>query len=480
MFREKAISRRAFTQMIGMITASYWFSGCARLIRDETPKSVWLSADDIKAATRVPEFPRRDFIVEDFGVRSGGNQDASLGIHAAIRACNERGGGRVVLGKGVYRSGPIHLLSNVELHIAEGAEISFYTDPARYLPPVFTRWEGMEMHGYSPLIYAYQQSNVAVTGGGTLNGNADADTWWPWKGDHAERNWSYDPNKDQRAAREKLFAMAEQGAMVSDRVFADGSYLRPSFVQFYQCKGVLIEGVTITNAPFWLAHPTLCEDVTVRGVNFSSHGPNSDGCDPESCNRVVIENCTFDTGDDCIAVKSGRNADGRRVNIPCENILIQNCIMKSGHGGVVIGSEISGGVKNLHARNCVMSSPDLERAIRIKTNATRGGVIEHLRYENIQVGEVQDAIVVNFYYEEGANGQWQPTVRDVEIKGLRVRQAQRALVLRGFPNNRVSGLTLIDCDIESARTLGIIENVTGIQLHNVSVNGRQLLERALM
>lgn len=478
MSNNNSISRREFTRLIGLTAASSWLVSCTG-INPLADTTAWLSADQIKTDTRVPTFPSQDFVVEDFNAVADGEHDSTSAIDAAIKACHGAGGGRVVLAKGVYRSGPVHLLSNVELHIAEGSEISFYTDPERYLPAVFTRWEGMEMYGYSPLVYAYQQHNVAVTGGGTLNGNADADTWWPWKGKHSERDWNYYPEQDQKEARTALFDMAERGVPVAERVFAEGSYLRPAFVQFYQCQGVLIEGVTVTDAPFWLVHPVLCEDVTVRKVTFASHGPNSDGCDPESCNRVVIEDCIFDTGDDCIAIKSGRNNDGRRLNVPCQNILIQNCTMRAGHGGVVIGSEVSAGVNNLHARNCEMSSPDLERAIRLKTNASRGGVFEHIRYENIHVGEVKDAVVVNFYYEEGPNGDWQPTVKDVEIRGLRVGKAQRAFVLRGFPDNPVSGLTLIDCDIASAASLGVIENVNEVQLRNVRVNGTELLAEQL-
>lgn len=482
---QNRISRRHFTQLLGMSAVGAVLGGCAGysgIVSNplEQGSGDWLSADEIKAATRVPVFPRRDFAVEDFGAVGDGEADCSFAISSAIKACHEAGGGRVVLARGVYRSGPIHLLSNVELHVAAAAEISFYTDPQRFLPAVFTRWEGMELMGYSPLVYAYRQSNVAVTGAGTLNGNGDRDTWWPWKGEHKEQHWEYYPDQDQAAARAELFAMAERGVPVTERVFAEGSFLRPAFVQFYECQTVLIEGVTITAAPFWLINPVLCNDVTVRGVTCSSHGPNSDGCDPESCNRVVIEDCTFDTGDDCIAVKSGRNNDGRRINIPCQNILIQNCNMRAGHGGIVLGSEISGGVRNLHARNCTMSSPELERAIRIKTNAARGGVIEHIRYENIQVGEVQDAIVVNFYYEEGADGDWPPTVKDVQIRGLSVRKAQRAFVLRGFPDNPVSGLIIENCDILSADAIGIVDNVSDIELQRVRVNGKLLRAEELI
>ncbi|BFM09309.1 glycoside hydrolase family 28 protein [Halioxenophilus aromaticivorans] len=473
------LNRRQFTGLVSATAVAPLLTGCQSWVGPTNQSATadsngWLSADDIKQVTALPNIAKQDFPVEAYGAVADGQADCSAAISLAIAACSQAGGGRVVCAQGVYRTGPVHLKSNVELHVAKGAELSFYTDPSRYLPAVFTRWEGMEMMGYSPLVYAYGQDNIALTGGGILNGNADADTWWPWKGKHSERDWNYYPEQDQKPARMALFAQAEAGDPVASRQYADGSFLRPSFVQFYSCNRVLIEGVTVTQAPFWLLHPVLCEDVTVRGVTCHSHGPNSDGCDPESCNRVVIEDCIFDTGDDCIAIKSGRNNDGRRINKPCENILIQNCTMRAGHGGIVMGSEISGGVRNLHARHCVMSSPELERAIRIKTNASRGGVIEHIRYQDIKVGVVRDAVVVNFYYEEGPDGDFMPTVKDVEIQGLSVQQAKQAFVLRGFPDNPVSGLTMANCEIFQAESMGVIENVSQIQLQSVSVNGKLL------
>ena len=256
------------------------------------------------------------------------------------------------------------------------------------------------------------------------------------------------------------------------RIYADGAYLRPPFIQPLDCERVLIEDVTIRAAPFWLVNPVLCRDVTVRGITCESLGPNSDGCDPESCRNVLIENCLFDTGDDCIAIKSGRNADGRRINTPCENIVIANCDMKAGHGGVVIGSEISGGVRNVFAESCRMSSPDLERAIRIKTNSIRGGVIEHLRYRNIDVGQVRDAIVINYYYEEGDAGAFDPIVRDVLIENLTIENANRVFQVRGFERDPILDLRLSDITVENAGEIGIVEHVSNFVTDNVTINGQ--------
>jgi polygalacturonase len=328
---------------------------------------------------------------------------------------------------------------------------------------VLTHWEGLELMGYSPLIYARGAADIAITGGGTLDGGADATRWWPWAYGQGEQS--------QRPARARLMADAEAGVPVAQRVYADGAWLRPPLLQPFDCERVLIEDVTIRNSPFWLVHPVLCRDVTVRGLHCESLGPNSDGCNPESCDRVLIENCRFNTGDDCIAIKSGRNADGRRIATPCQNIVIADCEMQAGHGGVVIGSEISGGVRNVFAENCRMSSPELERAIRIKTNSVRGGLIEHLRYRNIRVGEVRDVFVINFYYEEGDAGEFDPIVRDIRIEDMDVESAERVFQLRGFARDPIRDVMLRNVDVRNAGELGIVEHVEGLIARDVQING---------
>jgi polygalacturonase len=431
--------------------------------------SGWVQAAEIRRQINRPRFPKREFDVKDFGAKGDGKTDDSTAIQEAINKCAEAGGGKVVIRKGIFPTGPIHLKSNINLHIAAKATLSFLTDPRRYLPAVLTRWEGIEMMGYSPLIYAYEQHDIAITGGGTLNGNADRKTWWPWKGN---KEWGVEGIPGQSVARESLFAAAEQNVPVQNRNFGDGSYLRPSFIQPYRCRNVLIEGVTIINAPFWQIHPVLSENVMVSGVTCASLGPNSDGCNPESCKNVLIEDCHFDTGDDCIAIKSGRNADGRRVGVPSENILIAGCKMRAGHGGVVIGSEVAGGARNIFVENCEMSSPDLERGIRIKTNSLRGGVIENLYIRDIRIGQVQDAIVINFYYEEGDAGKFDPVVRNIVIDDLRCKQCKTVFQLRGYPRSPIQGLTLKNTRFDKADEPGIIENVTDFNTENLLINGK--------
>ncbi|MEH6397158.1 glycoside hydrolase family 28 protein [Pseudoalteromonas sp.] len=440
----------------------------------------WQMAEQIKANIVVPTFPAKQFNIKDFGAKENGQYDCTQAIKGAIEACHAQGGGQVYIPNGTYLTGAIHLLSNVNLHLADNAILSFSTDPTHYLPEVFTRWEGLEMMGYSPLIYAYEQENIAITGKGTLQGNGDNQTWWPWKGPHKEGHWDLIKDSQgkvlhQREARDQLMVDAEAGVPVSERIYSTGAYLRPPFIQPYKCKNILIQGVTIKNSPFWLVNPVLCQSVTVDKVNFSSHGPNSDGCDPESCDHVHIKNCVFDTGDDCIAIKSGRNADGRRVGIPSQNIIIENCHMKEGHGGVVIGSEISGGVNNVFVQNCTMDSPHLERAIRIKTNSVRGGLIEHIRIRNVDVGTVKNAVVINFYYEEGDAGQFDPTVRDIQIENLHCKNVlSKAFYLNGFERAPINDIHFKNCHFDQVGSKSIVAHVNNMSLDNVTLNKQPL------
>lgn len=437
-------------------------------------QDAWKKMAEIKGNIVAPIFPARDFDVRNFGGSGDDSTDCTAAFEKAIAACHAAGGGRVLVTHGSYRSGPIHLKSNVNLHIAESAKIVFIPEPDRYLPAVFTRWEGVELMGYSPLIYAINERNVAVTGRGTLDGSGSNELWWPWKGKKSNAHWRIIPGQDQKHARNKLFADAENGIPPEQRYYAENSFLRPSFIQPYKCENVLIEGVTIINSPFWLLHPVLCENVTIRHVTCRSHGPNNDGCDPESCRNVLIENCLFDTGDDCIAIKSGRNADGRRVNVASENIVVSNCVMKDGHGGLVMGSEISGGVNHVFLENCEMSSPELERAVRIKTNARRGGTIEKIFVRNLLVGKVKDAVVINFYYEEGDEGDFDPQVRDITIEDMICEEARRAFYLRGFARAPIEKLTFRNCQFKSVEKSNIVEHVHNVAMDAVYVNGRAL------
>jgi polygalacturonase len=427
----------------------------------------WARADAIVRSITVPRFPARDFEITSFGAIGDGAASCTDAIRTAIAACGAAGGGRVVVPKGRFLTGAIRLDSGVNLHIADGGVLAFSADPKDYLPLVFTRWEGVELMNYSPFLYAFEAENIAITGPGTLDGQAGPERWWNWRGAGAAGG------ARQTAARTRLIEMQARGVPVAERVFGDGGFLRPNFVQPYRSRNVLIDGVTIVNSPMWELHPVLCQSVTVRNVTIESHGPNNDGCNPESCRDVLIERCSFDTGDDCIALKSGRNDDGRRLHTPVENVVIRDCTMKDGHGGVVIGSEISGGARNVFAERCRMDSPRLDRVLRVKTNSVRGGIIEGIHMRDVTVGQVAEAIVaIDFFYEEGDAGTYPPTVRDIDVRTVTSRKSQYAFLLRGYPHAPITGVRVRDCRFDGVEKPDVIESVTGLELTNVVINGR--------
>lgn len=428
--------------------------------------SAWSRVPEILATIVAPTFPDHDFDIRDYGARGDGQSDATDALRKAIAVAHERGGGRVVVPPGVFLTGAIHLKSNVNLHVSEGATLRFSQDPAAYLPVVLTRFEGVECWNYSPLIYAHGQVNIAVTGKGVLDGQADAEHWWPWKGGWASAT-------SQRADRDALFAQAEKGVPVDERVYGAGHFLRPSFFEPYRCKNVLVEGVTFKNSPMWFLHPVLCQNVTIRGVTTVANGPNTDGCNPESSKDVLIEDSYFDNGDDCIALKSGRNADGRRLATPVENVIIRRCRMKNGHGGVTIGSEISGGARNIFAEDCTMSSPDLDRGLRIKTNSIRGGVIEDVHLRNITVGEVREApISIDLYYEEGDAGPHTPTLRSIHVSNMRSAKSRYALYLAGYERAPIRDVRLADCAFDGVEQGTVVRGAVDVVLTNVTINGK--------
>jgi unsaturated rhamnogalacturonyl hydrolase len=417
----------------------------------------WAQVPAILARIKPPLIPGREFSIIDFGAKSDGKSDSSLAIARAIAAASEAGGGIVVVPAGEYLTGPIHLKSRINLHLDGGATLKFTTDPKAYLPLVLTRFEGMECWNYSPLIYAYGQEDIAITGEGTLDGQASDENWWSWKGRKLKAGET--DAKIQTSARMKLAQMVADNVPVVERKFGEGSYLRPSFIQPYLCRNILIEGVRIRRSPMWEITPCLCTNVIVRGVNIVTHGPNNDGCDPESCRDVLIEDCLFDTGDDCIAIKSGRNNDGRRVGVPSENIIIRNCTMAEGHGGVTIGSEISGGCRNVFVENCTMDSPNLDRVFRFKSNAVRGGVIENAFMRNCTVGQVADAALhIDFLYEEGTNGAFPPVVRNVVMENVTVAKTPRAVTAVSFPGAEISNVRIYNSTFKGTTKHDRIEN----------------------
>lgn len=430
----------------------------------------WETADSIRALIVEPSFAKKDFVITEYGAGLDSTVLSTNAINTAIETCHLDGGGRVIVPKGTFLTGAIHLKSNVNLHLEDGAKLLFSRDTEDYKPLVKTRWEGMECMNYSPLIYAYGQENIAITGNGILDGNADNKYWWPWKA-KKEYGWT-EGMDDQLAAVKKLTQEVKNGIPVENRVYGDGNFLRPPFIQPYNSTNILIADVKIINAPFWNINPVLCENVTVRNVSVVTHGPNNDGCNPESSKNVLIADCYFDTGDDCIAIKSGRNEDGRSIGRPAENHIIENCEMKDGHGGIVIGSEISGGARNIFAQNLKMDSPELDRILRIKTSSLRGGVIENVYMRNVEVGTYKEAaVLVDMFYENP--GDFMPTVRNITVENLNVKKGGKfGVLINAYEESPAENLKIINSTIEGV-DVPIQANYTkGMSFDNVLINGK--------
>jgi polygalacturonase len=467
------VSDNGYVTRRKLLQSSALFLPAVRLVRGQTTgNDVQKQQDAILARIQAPVFPKRDFDVTRFGAKGDGKTDCTDAIRKAIEACTKAGGGRVVIPAGRFVTGAIHLDNNVNLYVGEGATLAFSQDPKKYLPVVYTRFEGTECMNYSPFIYAWEKTNIGITGPGTLDGQADCGHWWNWVG---RTSCGGGPGKPNANADKKMLVngMGDKDVPVKDRVFGEGHYLRPNFIQPYRSTNFVIDGVTIKNSPMWEVNPVLCKNVIVRNLTIETDGPNNDGCDPESCSDVLIENCTFSTGDDCIAIKSGRNQDGRRVGKPCENIIVRNCNMKDGHGGVSIGSEVSGGIRNVFVDNCKMNSPHLQRALRIKTNSYRGGKIENINFQNNTVGEVAEAVIeVDYFYEEGEGGPFKPVVENIYVANVTSKKSKHGLYLHGYKDDPIRGLTVINCEFNGAAQGNYLENVESVKLENVTVNGK--------
>ena len=442
----------------------------------------------IEQSIRVPQFADRDFLITKYGAKptntAAKNQKA---INKAIATCSKKGGGRVIVPAGQrFLTAAITLLSHVNLVIEEGAVLEFAFEPELY-PIVPTRWEGVDCWNLQPCIYAYQQQDIAITGKGTIDGGGSRETWWPWVSS-AKFGFKEGMKVHQwNGARQRLLKAAEDGVSMDERRFGPEDGLRPQLINMNQCEGILIEDVTLLRSPFWVIHPLLSTDITVRGVHINNDGPNGDGCDPESCDRVLIENCFFNTGDDCIAIKSGRNNDGREggqgrfAGRPSKNIIIRGCEMQNGHGGVVIGSEISGGCQHVFAENCKMDSPNLDRVLRIKTNSCRGGIIEDINMRNITVGQCKEAVLkINTDYEprEVCCRGFNPTVRNVSMENVTCQKSKYGVMVVGMPD----ACQVYDVDVKNCRFNGVAagNNLTGqyrdIRFDNLFINGSLALQ----
>lgn len=352
----------------------------------------------------VPNFKEaKVFSIQDYGAVQGDKEKTTKAISEAIDHANKNGGGTVLIPAGKWSTGKIHFKSNVNLHLKKEAVLYFSGDPEDYLPPVKTSWEGMECYNYSPLIYAYECKNIAITGTGKLK--AEMDTW---------KKWFARPEGHMENLK-RLYNMAAKDVPVEKRQMVnDSANFRPQFIQFNRCENVLLEDVIIRNSPFWVIHPFHSKNILIRNINIYAHGHNNDGVDPEMSQNVLIENSVFDQGDDAIAVKSGRNQDAWRLNTPTKNVVIRNCLVKNGHQLLAIGSELSGGVENIYMENCeVEGGAKLNHLLYVKTNERRGGYVKNIYMKNIKSGEIDKGILgieTNVLY------QWRDLVPTYERK----------------------------------------------------------------
>ena len=400
-----------------------------------------------------PIFPDRDFDITRFGAVEGGKVKGTQAFASAIAACAEAGGGRVVVPAGKFLTGPIHLRSNVELHLTAAAEIIFSDRFEDYLPPVLVRLGGVEIYNYSPLIYARDCTNIAVTGQGRLNGNAKA--WWGW----------------QRKETRQSYEMSAQGVPPELRVFGTPeAAIRPSFLSLVNCKNILLEEFTIGSGPNWTIHPIYCENTTIRRVNVVTDGPNNDGIDPDSCRDMLIEHCTFDTGDDCVVLKSGYNEDGWRVGRPTENVIMRHCSSKRGHGGLVIGSEMSGDVRNVFMHDCHFEGTD--RAIRIKSRRDRGGVVENVYARDLTVKDMQhEVVILSMGYSGDINAaasEKLPVFRNMRFEGITGSGAPTAILIEGDADSPVENIQFANLTLASTRGV-VASHVKGLLFDKVQI-----------
>ena len=461
----------------------------ALLIPAWTNAAGWDEAEykRIEQSIQLPDLPQsaKVYDITKYGAKlSNSAAQNQKAINKLIALVSKKGGGCVVIPKGTWKTGAIEMKSRVKLEVQKDATLQFVFDTKLY-PLVRTSWEGLACWNYSPCIYAYKATDIAITGEGTIDGGGNMETWWPMCG-HKRFNYKEGITKEAQSlgSRAKLLKQAEDGVDFDQRKFGLGQGLRPQLINFVRSERILIQGVKLLNSPFWVIHPLLCKNITVKGVTIWNEGPNGDGCDPEACENVLIEDCIFHTGDDCIAIKSGRNNDGRLWNQPSRNIIIRNCEMQDGHGGVVIGSEISGGCENVYAENCRMDSPNLERILRIKTNNCRGGLIQNINMRKVTVGQCKEAVLkINLDYErkEICYRGFEPTVRNVSMEDVTCQKSNYGVLIIG--RNEVENV--YDINVKNCTFNGVVKKpvqMTGktrnVKFENLMINGSLILSKA--
>ena len=407
---------------------------------------------------QLPVIPNYKVSVTQFGAKGDSVTNCKQAFNKAMKSCSKKNGGTIVVPKGVYTiNGPIHFVSNVNLHLEAGAKIRFGSNPKDY-PLVLSSWEGTMLYNYSPLIYANNVQNVAITGEGIIDGEAK-NSWVKWKSLE---------EKDKLLSRK----MNHENVPVKERVFGDGHYLRPQLIQFFNSKNILIEGVTIEDSPFWCVHLLKSKSITLRNLKYDAQNYNNDGIDPEYSSDILIENIKFNNGDDNVAIKAGRDDEGRaNSNTPSENIVIRNCEFKGLHA-VVIGSEMSAGVRNVYVDNC-KAWGYLKRGIYVKTNSDRGGYVKDLYFSNIALGQVEDCIYMTANYHGEGSGLYSSKISDISISNLSCESASNAgIVIEGFSEKKVENIILDTITIKSAKNGMSLTNTQNISVNEIVIGDK--------
>ena len=401
-----------------------------------TDKKVSATAPFEMAPIREPIFPSRDFVITAYGAKQGDSKANTQAFAKAMKTCNKAGGGRVVVPAGEWLTGPIHFKSNVNLYLAEGAVVKFTDNPQDYLPAVMTSWEGMECYNYSPLVYAFECDNIGISGPGTLAPKMDL-----W------RTWFKRPQPHMNALKD-LYTMASTDVPVKERQMAKGeNNLRPHLIHLNRCNNVLLDGFKIRESPFWTIHLYMCNDAIARNLDVKAHGHNNDGIDLEMTKNVLVENCTFDQGDDAVVIKSGRNRDAWRLNTPTENIVVRDCNILAGHVLLGIGSEISGGVRNVYMTDC--NAPNkVMRMFYVKTNHRRGAFVENIYMERCTAGHADRVMEI----DPEVLYQWKDLVPTYE----------RSIT-------RIDGLHMKECSVKSAKAIYELDGCEELPARNVSL-----------
>ena len=404
-------------------------------------------------------------------LNEGGNNKGikcTEAIQNAIEKASKNGGGTIFFPAGEYLTGALKLKSNITIYLDSGVLLKFSDNFDDYLPYVEMRYEGIVMQTFSPLFYAKDVENITIKGRGVIDGQGKA--WW-------NEVYRIETAKSPipQTKYQTMWEEQNKGIVYSPyyQRTIDKKFFRPSFFQAYNCKNILIEGVTFQNSPFWTINPEFCDNVTVTGITINNpHSPNTDGINPSSCKNVHISNCHISVGDDCITIKSGRDADGRKYGRPIENVTITNCTMLSGHGGVVIGSEMSGGIKKITISNCIFDGTD--RGIRIKSARGRGGVVEDIRVDNIVMKDIkEEAFVLDLFYDKSslaeAVSERTPIFRNIHLSNITASNVNKAGTIRGISEMPIQNITFSNSNIDAKEGFSV-QTTKDIEFHNVKVN----------